>query len=210
MWKGNKSLKTSKHKSSKCIRPNPIRLAEKAIEDYHMYHLDTTRRAATHLYSYLHGWIDGTDIERIIEPFIQTHTRHKLKLLLCPLPLKCTQTLRSKDVTYTLLVWHCFQFKKYTEPVDEGMYNHIRCDEWELVAKNAEELCVYFNELRTFPKKYADIVQDTILEPGRLANQVDTLAIGLVPETADTGDDVDDADEEDDDVGFQRYEDDED
>lgn len=57
----------------------PIRLAEKAIEDYHMYHLDKTRRATTHLYSYLYGWIDSTDIERIIEPFVQTHTRYKLQ-----------------------------------------------------------------------------------------------------------------------------------
>lgn len=75
--------------------------------------------------------------------------------------LLCTQTLRLKDVTYTLLGWKFCQFKEYTEQVDEGVYNHIRCDEWELVAKNAEELCVCLNELRTLQKKFADLVQDT-------------------------------------------------
>ncbi|PIA99319.1 hypothetical protein CB0940_03535 [Cercospora beticola] len=101
-------------------------------------------------------------------------------------------------------------FNEYTEQMDEVMYRHICCNESDLVAKSADELFVYFNELRTFPKKYADLVQDTILKAGRTPNQVNTSALGLLPETADTGDDMSDAEEEDDDVGFQRYENDED
>ncbi|CAK1361055.1 unnamed protein product [Cercospora beticola] len=101
-------------------------------------------------------------------------------------------------------------FNEYTEQMDEVMYRHICCNESDLVAKSADELFVYFNELRTFPKKYADLVQDTILKAARTPNQVNTSALGLLPETADTGDDMSDAEEEDDDVGFQRYENDED
>lgn len=94
--------------------------------------------------------------------------------------------------------------------MDEVVYRHIRCDESDLVAKSADELFVYFNELRTFPKKYADLVQATILKAGRTPNQVNTSALGLLPETADTGNDIGDAEAEDDDVGFKRYENDED
>ncbi|CAK1361054.1 hypothetical protein CB0940_03536 [Cercospora beticola] len=62
------------------LEPKLSANAETTQHDRHaLYHLDKIRRAITHFYTYLHGYIDGTDVETIIAPFSQESTRHELQ-----------------------------------------------------------------------------------------------------------------------------------
>ncbi|WPB02065.1 uncharacterized protein RHO25_006699 [Cercospora beticola] len=44
-----------------------------------MGHLDKTRRAVTHCYTYLFGWINAPEIEKIIRAYSKELTRHDLQ-----------------------------------------------------------------------------------------------------------------------------------
>ncbi|GIZ44107.1 hypothetical protein CKM354_000731600 [Cercospora kikuchii] len=56
-----------------------IQVAGDTIQEYAMGHLEKTRRAVTHCYTYLFGWINAPEIGKIIRACSKKSIRHDLQ-----------------------------------------------------------------------------------------------------------------------------------